>query len=87
MQGRFNNNTAHSLHIIIVPATSVVGVMKIGNTVPRAGIECTSSAFQATVLLVLLVHHKDSLMSPLYPYLHVYAAPCLRVQCSLLQLY
>ena len=34
----------------MVTATSVVGVMKMGNTVPRAGLEPTSLAFRASVL-------------------------------------
>ena len=49
-QGRFNNHTVHSLHMIIVMATSVMVVMKMGNIVPRAGLEPTSLAFQANVL-------------------------------------
>ena len=39
IQGRFNNHTAHGLYRIIVMATSVVGMMKMGNTFPRAGLE------------------------------------------------
>ena len=38
----------------------VVGVMKMGNIVPRAGIELTSLAFQTSVLQL---HHVGSLMS------------------------
>ena len=38
--------------------------MKIGNTIPRAGLEPTSLTFQASVLPQ---HHLSSLMSPLYP--------------------
>ena len=44
-QDRFNNPTAYSLYRIMVMATSVMGVMKMGNTVPRAGLEPTSLAF------------------------------------------
>ena len=40
-----------------------VGVMKIGNIVPRTGIELTSLAFRASVLSL---HHVSSLMSLLY---------------------
>ena len=53
-----------------------VGAMKMGNIVPRA--------FWASVLPL---HHIGTLMSPLYPRLPVYAAPCLRGQCRLQQLY
>ena len=48
--------------------------MKMGNIVPRAGIEPTSLAFRANV---------GFLMSPLYPYPPVHAAPCFRGQCRL----
>ena len=51
-QGRFNNHTVHSLYRIMVTATSVVGVMKVGNIVPRARIEPTSLALQASVLSI-----------------------------------
>ena len=54
-----------------------------GNSVPRAGIEPTSLAFQANMLPL---HHVGSLMSPLYPHPPVYAAPYLRSQCRLLHL-
>ena len=58
-----------------------MGVMKMRNIAPRAGIEPTSLAFQASVLPL---HHTGFLMSPLYPRLPVYAAPCLKGQCRLL---
>ena len=48
-------------------------MMKIRNIVPRVGIELTSLASRASVLSL---HHVGSLMSPLYPHLPVYAAPC-----------
>ena len=51
-QGRFNNHTVHSLYRIMVTETSVVGVMKIGNAIPRAGLEHTSLTFQACVLTI-----------------------------------
>ena len=63
-------DSATNLFIIIV-----VGVMKMGNTVPRAGIEPISLAFFASVLPL---HHVGSLMSPLHPYLPAYVALCLR---------
>ena len=84
-QGRFNNRTALSLYRIIVMATSVVGVMKIGNTVPRAGLETTLLAFWASVLPL---HHVGSLMSQLYPHPPVYVAllPQRSMQTSTLSL-
>ena len=45
----------------------------MGNIVPGAGLEPTSLAFPASVLPLRYV---GSLMSPLYPRLPVYAAPC-----------
>ena len=51
-KGRFNNHTAHSLYKILVMETSVLGVMKIGNIVPRAGIKSTSLAFHASMLSI-----------------------------------
>ena len=65
----------------MVLATSVMGVTTMENAVPRAGLEPTSLALQASVLPL---HYIGSLMSPLYLCLHVYAAPCLRGQCRLL---
>ena len=43
----------------MVMATNVVGVMKMGNSVPIVGIEPTPLAFQVSVLLL---HHMSSLM-------------------------
>ena len=60
----------------------IVGVIKIESIVLRVGIKPTSLAFQASVLPF---HHVGSLMSPLYPRPPIYAAPCLRGQCKLLQ--
>ena len=51
-QGRFNNHTAHSLYRIMVMATSVIGVMKMGNTMPSVGIEPTSLALWDSVLTI-----------------------------------
>ena len=45
-------------------ATSVMGMTKMGNIVPRAGLELTSLAFRASVLAL---HYVGSLMSPLTP--------------------
>ena len=56
--------------------------MEMGNTVPRAELAHTSLAFQASVLRL---HHVTSLMSPLSRPPPVYAAPCLKCQCRLLQ--
>ena len=61
------------------PYPSVVGVMKMGNSVPRAGIDPTSLASQASVLPL---YHIDSLMSPLYPHLPAYAALTLVVSAD-----
>ena len=58
--------------------TTVMGVLNIGNILPRVRIK---PAFWA---IVLPLHHIDSPMSPLYPGLPVNAAPCLRGQCRLL---
>ena len=57
----------------------VVRVTKMGNIVSRVGIEPTSLVFQASVLPLHNVM-SDTLMSILYPYPPVYAAPCLRGQ-------
>ena len=48
---------------------SVVGKMKVGNIVPRAGLEPASLAFQVSVLPLHLV---GSLMSLLKCYAHAY---------------
>ena len=53
----------------------VMGDMKMGNIVPRAGFKPTSLAFWATVLSL---HHAGSLKSPLYPCLPACSALCLR---------
>ena len=81
-QDRFNDGTVHSLCRIMVRATSVMGLMKMGNTVPRGGLECTFLVFRANALPL---HQIVSLMSPLCPCLPIYAAPCLRGQSRLLQ--
>ena len=81
-QGTFTNHTEHSLYRILVTAASVMAVVKMGNTVPRVGIKPTSLAFWASVKPL---HHIGSLISPLYPRLPVYVAPCLRGECRLLQ--
>ena len=80
-QDRFKNHTGYSLYRIMVMAMHIVNVMKMGNIVPRAGIEPIPLAFWACVLAL---HHIGSLVSPLYRCLPVYAAPCLRGHCRLL---
>ena len=45
-------------------STIVVGVMEMGNIVPRAGIKPTSLVFRANVRQL---HHLGSLMPPIYP--------------------
>ena len=74
----YNNNNLTTL------VSSVVGVIKMGNIVPRAGIEPKSLTFWANVLPL---HHVGSLMSSLYPCTPVYVATCLGGQCRLLQQY
>ena len=49
---------------------NVLGVMKMGNIVPRVRSEPSYLAFWASVLPL---YHIGSLMSALYPYLPVYA--------------
>ena len=66
----------------MVTATSVMGVMKMGNNLPRAGLKPTFLAFQASVLPL---QHISSMISLLYPHPPVYAVPCLTGQCRLLQ--
>ena len=56
----------------------VVGVIKMGKIMPRAGIGPTSQAFWASVLPL---RHVGSVMSPLCLRLPVYAASCLIGQC------
>ena len=55
-QGRFNNHTAHCLYRIMVTVTSVMGVMKIRNTVPRAGLEPTYLAFRPVCCQIMVVY-------------------------------
>ena len=80
-QYRLNDRTAHSLHSILVMATSVMGMMKMGNTVPRVGLEPTTLTSHTSVIPL---HHIGSLMSPLYPHPPVSVALCLRGQCRVL---
>ena len=49
-QSTFNKDAVHNLYNIMVTATRVVGLMKMGNIVPRVGIELTYLAFQASLL-------------------------------------
>ena len=62
--------------------TSVVSVMKMGDIVPRVGLEPTSMPFQPNLLPL---HHIGFTDVPLYPRPPFYAALCLRVQRRLLQ--
>ena len=64
---------ARSLYRILVTATSLMDVTKMGNIVPRAGIEPTSLAFCVSVLPL---HH-------IYPRPPAYVALCLKGQCRL----
>ena len=66
------------LSLMVMCHATVVGVMKMGNTMPRVGLEPTSLPFWASVLPL---HHIGCLVSPLYTCPPVCAAPCLRGQC------
>ena len=74
-QGRFNNQTTCSLYRIMVTATSVMGMRKMGNIVPRAGLKPIVLAFQASVLPL---PHVGSMMSQLHPRQPAYVALSLR---------
>ena len=80
-QCSFNKYTAHSLYRIMVMTTSVVGVMKMRNIVPRAGLEPTSLACRSSMLPL---HQIGFLPSVLNPHPPVYVTLCLRGQCPLL---
>ena len=56
-----------------------MGVMKMGNIVPRVGLEPTYLAFWASVLSL---HHIGPLISPLYACSPVYVALSLRGQSA-----
>ena len=81
MGGTLHHQIDYTILILLNEVISVVGVMKMGNIVPRAGFEPTSLAFQASVLPL---HDVGFQISPLYPLPPVYAAPCLRDQRRLL---
>ena len=55
----------HSLYRIMVTASSVIGVMKMGNIVSRAGIEPTSLAFWASMLLIITRRLPDTITIPM----------------------
>ena len=80
----FNNHIVYSLYWIVLMETSVVGTMKMGNIVPKAGIEPTYLTFWA---IVLPIHHLGYLMSQLCSRLPIYVSPCLTCQCKLLHMY
>ena len=63
-----------------------MGVMKMGNIAPRAGLKPTSLTFRVSVLLL---HHVGSLTSPLYPRPPFYVAllPQRSVQTTTLSIY
>ena len=65
------------LLIEILFKSIVVGVTKMGNILPRAGIKPTYLAFGASVLPL---HHVGSLMSPQYSRPPVYVTLCHRGQ-------
>ena len=58
-----------SLYRIIVMATSVVGVNKMGTIVPKVGIEPTSLVFQVYVLTITPPRLADVTTLPTPPYL------------------
>ena len=51
-QGRFNNHTVCKLVQDHGRSSSVMGVMKMGNTAPKAGLKSTSPAFRARALTI-----------------------------------
>ena len=69
------------MHVCMYAYIYVMGVMKMGNIVPRAGVEPTSLAFRTNVPPL---HHVGSLTSLEYPCAPVYTAPALRGQYRLL---
>ena len=74
IQCRVNNHAAPSLYSIVVMTTSVVGMMRMGNIVPRSEFEPTSLAIQASVLTITPPRRRST-------------APCLRGDCRLLVLH
>ena len=64
MMSAISSPSAHTHKVLSFNnINSVVGVVKMGNIVPRVVIENASLAFRASVLPL---HHVSSLMSPLY---------------------
>ena len=57
----------------MVTATSVMGVMQLGNIVPRAGIEPTSRAFLASVLTIPQPTLPDITTQPVPAYIQLLA--------------
>ena len=76
----------HYVWLLNLPCVyvGVVAVKKMGNTVPRVGLEPTSLASGPVCYHYTM---EASLMSPLSPCLPVYAAPYLRGQCRLPHIY
>ena len=64
-------------------ATSVMGEMNMGNSMARAGIEPTSLASSANVLIII-PHRLPDVTTYGSTWLPVYAAPCLGGQCIVL---
>ena len=71
-QGRFDKHTMDNLYRIMVMETSVVGMMKMGNIVHRAGIKPTYLASWASVLITTPPRLPDVKFVPT-----VYVASCL----------
>ena len=73
----------YSTHIILTLSKPVLVLsycrgcgVKMGNIVPRARIECTSLAFQASVRTIASPRLPDVTILPVYA-----TTPCLRCQC------
>ena len=80
-QGGFNNHAVRNLYKSMVTATSVTWVMKMGNIVPRVGIEL---AFWPCVLAILPPGLLDVITLPMPICLY---GSLLRGQCRVLHLY
>ena len=60
-QDRFHDHTVHNVYRIMVTATRVLGVMKMGNIASRAGDEPTPLAFWVSVLTIIPSRRPDSI--------------------------
>ena len=69
-QSRFNNYSVDSLYRVMVTETSVVGVMKMGKSVPRAENKPISLALQARMLTITPNSLPDVTILPTPTYLY-----------------